>query len=111
LSGRFWPVSRPLFHGACREGGDEGIAVCMVASLIPTAPLPARADGAACQSIRMPAFGSASGRSARVLVWRRRRFQTFPPSPRNGEIRPTADPLRRRKQRRPMPDLRQSCWR
>jgi hypothetical protein len=39
-----------LFHGAFLDEAEDGIAVCMVASSIPTAPLPARADIGASQS-------------------------------------------------------------
>ena len=42
LRGRFWPIKRPLFQGARLQGTGSGIAVCMVASSIPTLPLPAR---------------------------------------------------------------------
>ena len=41
FKGRFWPIKRPLFQGARLQGTGSGIAVCMVASSIPTVPLPA----------------------------------------------------------------------
>ena len=36
LSGRFWPVSRPLFHGALPKPTTAGVAVCILASSTPT---------------------------------------------------------------------------
>ena len=42
FNGRFWPISRPLFHGAFAKPISDGIAVGMFASLVPTAPAAAQ---------------------------------------------------------------------
>jgi hypothetical protein len=40
LERRFWPIKRLLFQGAGLQGTGNGVAVCMVASSIPTAHPP-----------------------------------------------------------------------
>jgi hypothetical protein len=35
LSGRFWPIRRPLFQGTFAKPTRVGIVVCMIASSIP----------------------------------------------------------------------------
>src|SRR5215469_2070681 len=65
LSGRFWPIRRPLFQGVFGRA-DNGIAVGMIASLIPTAPLPARADEAGKPIYPMTGFSLTPVDRARV---------------------------------------------
>ena len=66
FSRRFWPIKRPLFQGAHLVGTGNGIAVRMVASSIPTVPLPAPPVRRHANLLN-DRFRRAFGRSARSV--------------------------------------------
>src|SRR5215469_17335768 len=71
FSGRFWPISRPLFHGHWVKPISVGIEVRIIASLIPTAPAAARVNADPRRKLLVKAAPSKeSGPPAPPSVWR-----------------------------------------